>query len=148
MQYIDRIQIQRLYYEQLKEKETFQQHRLKTFCTCGLNEKKEYFYYVIRHTFIYFKLFTFVFVCLIVLFCISTILLFASIKQMDLGLDTLSFLRFLLLQFFNGLQYYILFSLVICYFSFSSILFIFFFYFFSFLTAQNLKLFGKNNNIF
>ena len=31
-------------YEQLKESETFQQHRLKTFHPYGLNEKKEYLY--------------------------------------------------------------------------------------------------------
>ena len=30
--------------EQLKEKETFWQHRLKTFYPCGLNEKKDYLY--------------------------------------------------------------------------------------------------------
>ena len=29
---------------QLKERETFWQHRLKTFYTIGLNEKEEYLY--------------------------------------------------------------------------------------------------------
>ena len=31
-------------HEQLKERETFWQHRLKTFYPYGLNEKKEYLY--------------------------------------------------------------------------------------------------------
>ena len=33
-------------HEQLKERETFGQHKLKTFYSYGLNEKKEYLYLV------------------------------------------------------------------------------------------------------
>ena len=56
-------------HKQLKERETFWQHRLKTFYLYGLNEKKEYLYEVIfpdipfiRYTSFFLTILTFTFV--------------------------------------------------------------------------------------